>query len=124
MAKQNAMLTMVMRWVWGLRWSSHFMAKWAMMPTHDGGGEEQHGVHQHLAQTCAGAGAGAQHAGQHHDADDIINDGGTDDGGAEKALQVAQLLQGRHRDGHAGGGHDGADEEGPVELRAAHAEKP
>ena len=33
MAKQNAILTMVMRWVWGLRLSSHFMAKWAMMPT-------------------------------------------------------------------------------------------
>ena len=42
---------------------------------------------------------------------------GTDDGGAEKALQVAHLLQGCHRNGHAGGGHDGADEQGTVELR-------
>ena len=33
MAKQNAMLTMVMRWVWGLRLSSHFMAKWMTTPT-------------------------------------------------------------------------------------------
>ena len=33
MAKQNAMLTMVMRWVWGLRLSSHFIAKCAMRPT-------------------------------------------------------------------------------------------
>ena len=38
-------------------------------------------------------GACAQYAGEDYDADDIINDGGTDDGGAEKALQVAQLLQ-------------------------------
>ena len=29
-------------------------------------------------------------------------------------------LQGCHRNGHAGGGHDGADEQGTVELRAAH----
>ena len=33
---------------------------------------------------------------------------------------MAQLLQGRHRNGHAGGRHDGADEQGTVELRAAH----
>ena len=39
---------------------------------------------------------------------------------SEKALQVAQLLQGCHRNGHAGGRHDRADEQGTVELRAAH----
>ena len=33
MAKQNTMLTMVMRWVWGLRLSSHFIAKWTIRPT-------------------------------------------------------------------------------------------
>ena len=38
--------------------------------------------------------AGTQHAGEHHDADDVINDGGADDGGAEEALELAQLLQG------------------------------
>ena len=85
----------------------------------DGGGEEQHGVHQHLTQPCAGAGAGSQHTGQHHDADDIIDDSGTDNGGAKKALQVAHLLQGGHGDGHAGGGHNGTDEESTVELLAA-----
>ena len=85
----------------------------------DGGGEEQHGVQQHLAQPCTGAGACSQHTGQHHDADDIIDNGGTDDGGAKEALQVAQLLQGSHGDGHAGGGHNGTDEEGAVELLAA-----
>ena len=85
-----------------------------------GSGKEQHRIDEHLAQTCAGAGACAQHAGEDYDADDIINDGGTDDSSAEKALQVAQLLQGGHRDGHAGGGHNGANEQSPVKLRAAH----
>ena len=83
-------------------------------------GKEQRRIEEHLAQTRAGAGACAQHAGEDYDADDIINDGSTDDGSAEKALQVAQFLQGRHRNGHAGGGHDGADEQCTVELRAAH----
>ena len=32
MAKQKARLTMVMRWVWGLRWSSQSMALWMMRP--------------------------------------------------------------------------------------------
>ena len=54
-----------------------------------------------------------------HDADDIIDNGGTDDGGAKEALQVAQLLQGSHGDGHAGGSHNGTDEESAVELLAA-----
>ena len=40
------------------------------------------------------AAAGTQHAGEHHDADDIINDSGTDDGSAQKTLQVPKLLQG------------------------------
>ena len=88
-----------------------------------GSGKEQHRINEHLAQTRAGAGACAQYAGEDYDADDIINDGGTDDGGAEKALQVAQLLQGCHRNGHAGGRHDGADEQCAVKLRAAHRRK-
>ena len=84
------------------------------------GGKEQQGVEQNLAQTRSGAAAGTQHAGEHHDADDVIYDGGTDDGGAQEAFQVAHLLQGGHRDGHAGGRHDGADEQRAVERRAAH----
>ena len=40
-----------------------------------GSGKEQHRVDEHLAQTRAGAGACAQHAGEDYDADDIINDG-------------------------------------------------
>ena len=46
-----------------------------------GSGKEQHRINEHLAQTRAGAGACAQHTGEDYDADDIINDGGTDDGG-------------------------------------------
>ena len=84
------------------------------------GGKEQQRVDQHLAQTRTGAGTCAQHAGEHHDTHHIINDSSTDDGSAQKALQVAKLLQGGHRDGHAGGGHDGTDEQSPVKLRAAH----
>ena len=86
-------------------------------------GKEQQGVEQHLAQTRTGTAAGTQHAGEHHDADDIINDSGTDDGGAQKTLQVPKLLQGSHRDGHTGSGHNGADEQRPVELRAANCGK-
>ena len=89
----------------------------------DGCHKEKHRVQQHLAKACARAGAGPQHTGQHHDADDIINDSGTDDGGPEKALQMAQLLQGGHCDGHAGGCHDGTDKECLIELRAAHGRK-
>ena len=84
------------------------------------GGKEQQGVEQHLAQTRTGAAAGTQHTGKHHDTHHIVNNGCTDDGSAQKALQVAQLLQGGHRDGHAGGGHNGANEQSPVKLRAAH----
>ena len=84
------------------------------------GGKEQQRVDQHLAQTRTGAGTCAQHAGEHHDADDIINDSSTDDGSTQETLQVAQLLQRSHRDGHAGGSHDGTDEQCPIELRAAH----
>ncbi len=87
--------------------------------THSGG-KEQQGVEQHLAQTRTGAAAGTQHTGKHHDTHHIVNNSCTDDGGAQKALQVAQLLQGGHRDGHAGGGHNGANEQSPVKLRAAH----
>ena len=87
------------------------------------GGKEQHRIEQHLAQTRAGAAAGAQHTGKHHDANDIINDSGTDDRRAQKTLQVSKLLQGGHCDGHAGGGHDGANEQCPVELRAANCGK-
>ena len=87
------------------------------------GGKEQQGVEQHLAQTRTGAAASAQNTGKHHDADDIINDSGADDGSAQKTLQVPKLLQGSHRDGHAGSGHDGADEQRPVELRAANCGK-
>ncbi len=89
----------------------------------DGGREEEDGVHQHLHEAGVRAAAGTQHAGEHHDADDVINDGGADDGGTEEALELAQLLQGGHGDGDAGGRHDGADEEGTVELGAAHRRK-
>ena len=85
----------------------------------DGGREEEDGVHQHLHEAGVCAAAGTQHTGEHHDADDIINDGCADDGGAEEALELAQLLQGGHGDGDAGGRHDGADEERPIKLRAA-----
>ena len=57
--------------------------------------------------------------GQHDDTDDVINDGGADDRGAEEAFQLPQFLQGGHRDGNAGGGHDRTDEECAVEFRAA-----
>ena len=87
------------------------------------GGKEQHRIEQHLAQTRTGAAAGTQHTGKHHDTHHIVNNGCTDDGGAQKALQVAQLLQGGHRDGHTGSGHNGADEQRPVELRAANCGK-
>ena len=87
------------------------------------GGKEQQSVEQHLAQTRTGAAAGTQYTGKHHDADDIINDSGTDDGRAQEALQVTKLLQGSHRDGHTGSGHDGADEQCSVELRAANCGK-
>ena len=89
----------------------------------DGGREEEDGVHQHLHEAGVRAAAGTQHAGEHHDADDVINDGGADDGGTEEALELAQLLQGGHGDGDAGGRHDGADEEGTVELGATHRRK-
>ena len=66
---------------------------------------------------------GTQNTGKHHDADDVINDSGADDGSAQKTLQVTKLLQSSHRDGHAGSGHDSADEQRTVELRAAHCGK-
>ena len=89
----------------------------------DGCDEEEDGVHQHIDEAGVCAAAGTQHAGEHHDADDIINDGCADDGGAEEALELAQLLQGGHGDGDAGGCHDGADEERPIKLRAAQRRK-
>ena len=114
---------MVMRWVWGVA---------MVQPEHgfvddeaddDGCDEEEDGVHQHIDEAGVCAAAGTQHTGEHHDADDIINDSGTDDGSAQKTLQVTKLLQGSHRDGHAGSGHNGADEQRPVELRAANCGK-
>ena len=90
----------------------------------DGRGKEEHRIEEHLTQAGAGAGTGTQHTGQHHDADDIINDCRAHDGRAEEALQMAHLLQSRHRDGNAGGRHDGANEKRLVKLRAAHGSKP
>ena len=81
--------------------------------------EEQHRVDEHSAQACTGTGAGANDAGQHDDTDDVIDNGSTDDRGTKEAFQLPQLLQGGHRDGNAGGGHDRADEECAVELWAA-----
>ena len=89
----------------------------------DGGREEEDGVHQHLHEAGVRAAAGTQHAGEHHDADDVINDCRADDGRTKEAFQMAQLLQRRHRDGDARRRHDGADEEGTVELGAAHRRK-
>ena len=64
-----------------------------------------------------------RHTGEHHDADDVINDGCADDGGAEEALELAQLLQGGDGDGDAGGRHDSADEERSIKLWAAQRRK-
>ena len=89
----------------------------------DGCDEEEDGVQQHIDEAGVCAAAGTQHTGEHHDADDIINDGCADDGGAEEALELAQLLQGGDGDGDAGGRHDGADEERPIKLRAAQRRK-
>ena len=89
----------------------------------DGHEEEEHRVDQHLPQPGAGAGACAQHAGQHHDADHIVNDRCADDGGAKEALQVAKFLQRRHRDGNAGRRHDGADEQCFIKRCAADGRK-
>ena len=111
---------MVIRWVCGLRLIQPLHGVMDHQAHTHSGGKEQQGVHQHLAQTRTGAAAGTQHTGKHHDTHHIVNNSCTDDGGAQKALQVAQLLQRSHRDGHAGGGHDGTDEQCPIELRAAH----
>ena len=89
----------------------------------DSNQEEECRLDQHTADAGTLARAGAQHAGQHNDADDIINDRRADNGRAEEAFQVAQLLQRGHRDRYAGGRHDRADEQRAVKLRAAHGRK-
>ena len=89
----------------------------------DGDEEEQHGLDEHAADAGTLTRAGAQHAGQHDDADDVINDCRADDGRTKEAFQMAQLLQRRHRDGDTRRRHDGADEQCAVELRAAHRRK-
>ena len=89
----------------------------------DSNQEEERRLDQHTADAGTLARAGAQHAGQHNDADDIINDRRADNGRAEEAFQVAQLLQRGHRDRYAGGRHDRADEQRAVKLRAAHGRK-
>ena len=58
----------------------------------DGDEEEQYGLDQHCADARALAGAGTQHAGQHDDADDVIDDRRADDRCAEEALQMAETL--------------------------------
>jgi len=85
----------------------------------DGNEEEQHRVDEHRAKACTSAGTGTDDTGQHDDTDDVINDGGAYDRGAEEAFQLPQLLQGGHRDGNASGGHDRTDEECAVKFRAA-----
>ncbi len=92
MAKQKAMLTMVMRWVWGLRLSSHFMAKWMTTPT-PMATRKNRTVWMSTPHAAGPTRAGAQHAGEHHDADDVINDCRADDGRTKEALEIAQLLQ-------------------------------
>ena len=55
----------------------------------DSNEEEEHRLDQHTADADPLAGAGTQHTGQHDDADDIINNCGTDDGRAEEAFQMS-----------------------------------
>ena len=83
--------------------------------------KEQHRVDQHLADagTAFFAAAGPQNAGKHHNADNVINHGCADDGGAQEAFQLAKLLQGCHRDGNAGCRHNGADEQCFIKFRTA-----
>lgn len=57
----------------------------------DGDEEEQHGLDEHAADTGTLTRAGAQHAGQHDDADDVINDCRADDGRTKEAFQMAQF---------------------------------
>ena len=74
------MLTMVMRWVWGCACQSSFHGKVDDDADADGDEEEQHGLDEHAADAGTLTRAGAQHAGQHDDADDVINDCRADDG--------------------------------------------
>ena len=61
----------------------------------DGDEEEQHRLDEHAADAGTLTRAGAQHAGQHDDTDDVINDCRADDGRTKEAFQMAQLLQRR-----------------------------
>ena len=90
-----------------------------MKPTvHQRHDEEQHRGEDH----ASGVGLGileADDESQHDDADDIVDDGGAEDGGAHLALELPHLLQGLHRDADAGGRHDDAHEDGFVEFLRA-----
>lgn len=76
--------------------------------THQQGEEEEaRDLHQHQ-RGAALAGAEAGEEGQHHDAQNIVDEGGTEQGRAGLAFQLAHLVEGLHGDAHGGGGEDGA----------------
>ena len=56
---------------------------------------------------------------QRNDADDVIDDGGTQHGGAYPGVEPSQLPQSLHGDAHAGGGQNTADEQGIEQLFVA-----
>ena len=61
----------------------------------------------------------ADDEGQDDDADDVVNDGGTHNGGADFSTELSQFPEGRNRDADRGGSQYHADEDGPEELIAA-----
>ena len=92
-------------------------------PHANGHHKEKHRVEKDLDHAAIFASPCAQNTGQHDNADHIVNDRRTDDGRAQESLERSQLLKGCHRDGDAGGCHDGTDKQGTVKLRAAHGGK-
>ena len=71
--------------------------------------EEQHRGDDHAARIGFRV-LEADDKSQHNDADDIIDDGGAEDRGANLPLQLPHLLQGLHRNADAGSRHDDAGE--------------
>ena len=77
-------------------------------PDDDGKQQEQHSAQQHRERPYRGI-LKPNDNGEHNDADDVIDDGGADDGGAHPAAQMTHFPEGLHRNGNRGSGHDGAD---------------
>ena len=65
----------------------------------------------------------ADHKGQHHDTDHVVDDRRAENGGAQLGFQLAQLLERFNGDRHAGGGHDHADKHCREKLRCADRRK-